>query len=438
MFKLIKNLIKKISFSYLIYEKWNFFLETVKAKKIQNANLKRVQRYSSCNRNESAVKNVVFVVIHKAVWKVDSVFKKMLSDDNFNPVILVAPYLPYGEDQMLIDMSDAFAYFKAKGYPVKNAYDEKGWLSVESDFKPDLIFFTNPHNLTMPNYYSRLFESYISYYVPYYHQISSWGDYRPQYNQLFHNAMWRIFSPHNVALDIHRQYSDNKGKNVTVTGYPAMEPFMDKNYLPISPWKKQDKNKLKIIWAPHHTIDMPHLPYANFLKYAEFFKNLVERYQDSIQWAFKPHPILKPKLINHPDWGQERTQEFWSFWENQPYCQLEEGEYVDLFLTSDAMIHDSGSFLAEYLYTNKPVLYLTSSKNMKEFFNLVGCEAFDACCHAFNVHDIEVFIDNLFSGNDPMQSQRQAFLEKHVLPFFINTTPSDRIIEIIKKDFGIL
>jgi CDP-glycerol glycerophosphotransferase (TagB/SpsB family) len=250
--------------------------------------------------------------------------------------------------------------------------------------------------------------------------------------------VWRIFSPHNVALDIHRQYSDNNGKNVIVTGYPAMEPFLDKTYTSVSSWKKQDKNKFKIIWAPHHTIDMPQLPYANFLKYADFFIKLVQRCQDTIQWAFKPHPILKPKLINHRDWGQEKTEGFWSFWENQPNCQLEEGEYVDLFLTSDAMIHDSGSFLAEYLYTNKPVLYLTSSTDMKEYFNQFGCEAFDACYHAFNEQDIEEFIANLFEGKDTMQLKRQFFLEKHVLPFFKDKTPSDLIIETIKRDFGML
>ena len=438
MNKRLKNIIKKIPFILFVYQKISVFLSPFIAKKIRNANLKRVQFYGSIYNTESKTKNVLFVVIHKSVWKVDSIFKKMLLDGIFNPVILVAPYLTYGEEQMLINMEEAYSYFKSKGYPVKRAFDEKGWLSVKTELKPDFVFFTNPHHLTMPDYYSDLFKRYISYYVPYYYQISKWGDYGPQYNQFFHNVMWRIFSPHNVALDIHRQYSDNKGENVSVTGYPAMEPFMDKDYAPISPWKKQDKRKLKILWAPHHTIDMPQLPYANFLKYAEFFKEIVERYQDTIQWTFKPHPILKPKLINHPDWGRERTQSFWAFWENQPNCQLEEGEYVDLFLTSDAMIHDSGSFLAEYPYTNKPVLYLTSSKNMKEFFNPIGCEAFDACYHAFNEHDIEFFIGNLFSGKDTMQSHRQAFLEKHVLPFFNNTTPSDRIIEIIKKDFGII
>ena len=35
-----------------------------------------------------------------------------------------------------------------------------------------------------------------------------------------------------------------------------------------------------------------------------------------------------------------------------------ETEYVELFKSSDALIHDCGSFMAEYLVTNKPVLFL--------------------------------------------------------------------------------
>ena len=35
---------------------------------------------------------VVFLAIHKSVWKVDPVFKKMMDDPYFEPLILVCPY----------------------------------------------------------------------------------------------------------------------------------------------------------------------------------------------------------------------------------------------------------------------------------------------------------------------------------------------------------
>src|SRR5690606_11048242 len=49
---------------------------------------------------------VVFLAIHKSVWKVDSVFQKMLDDPFFEPLILVCPYTPYGEERMRQDMQE--------------------------------------------------------------------------------------------------------------------------------------------------------------------------------------------------------------------------------------------------------------------------------------------------------------------------------------------
>ena len=40
---------------------------------------------------------VVFLAIHKSVWKVDTLFQKMLADPFFEPIILICPYTGQGE-----------------------------------------------------------------------------------------------------------------------------------------------------------------------------------------------------------------------------------------------------------------------------------------------------------------------------------------------------
>ncbi len=429
----IKKVAKKSRMIRLIHSKC---LNAYKRLQISSIK-KRDEAFLKHKRCDTSQLKVLFIVIHAPVWKVDSVFQKMLTDNHFYPYILVAPFIKKGKIQMQQNMDETYHYFRKKGYPVVKAQKDGKWIDVEAEISPDIVFFTNPHNLTMKLYYTELYKKYVSYYVPYSHQISRYNDYYNQYNQLFHNVMRRIFSPHMINKEIHENYSDNQGDNVEVTGYPAMEPFMDNNYQASNPWKKQNKQKFKIIWAPHHTIDSPSLPYANFLKYAEFFQSLVEQYKETVQWAFKPHPLLKVKLFNHPEWGKEKTDAFWDFWQNHPNCQLENDEYVDLFLTSDAMIHDSGSFLAEYLYTNNPVLFMVSSPNIQDYFNPIGCKAFEACYHAKQSQDITNFIENLIAGNDTMKENRLKFLEKDIFPFFQDKMPSERIIESIKKDFGI-
>ncbi len=276
---------------------------------------------------------VVFLVTHRSVWKVDSIFKKMLSEPFFEPIILVCPYTVYGDERMRDEMGKTIEYFKEKNYPTISSYnnDKKVWLELP-ELYPDLVFFTNPHKLTRKEYYQDAYLNYLSCYVPYHHEVGSYGGNVAQYNGYFHNAMWKIFSSQQSSYDLFKNFSANRARNVIVTGYPAMEDLYSKiissSYNDV--WKSKC-SKIRIIWAPHHTIDSPELPYSNFLKYAESMKDLVRLYDSKVIWAFKPHPILKSKLYNHKDWGVEKTNDYYSFWESDSRTQLEESEYVDLF-----------------------------------------------------------------------------------------------------------
>jgi hypothetical protein len=384
---------------------------------------------------------IAFLVMHDSVWKVDNLFKKMMSDPCFDPVIIVTPFISYGENNMFNQMDVTYRFFEEKKYPVIKSYDHKKnqWISFSKQINPDAVFFTNPHPITYDIFYKNIFSKYISYYVPYYYQISKHDNYKMQYDQLFHNSVWKIFSPHRVAFEIHKKFSSNKGSNVELVGYPGTENLIkskvDKHE---EVWKSQSCRKLRIIWAPHHTIDSPDLPYSNFIKYANFFKKIAHEYSTLIQWAFKPHPILMQKLINHPDWGLEKTLDYWNFWSESEFSQLEESDYSSLFKTSDAMIHDSGSFLVEYFFTGKPVMYLVSNELIKDYFNELGSQAFDNCYHGNNKDDIYRFIKSLLSGNDEMQISRNIFFQKEIAPYYQFCMPSSRILNSIKKDFGLL
>ena len=377
---------------------------------------------------------VVFLAIHESVWKVDPVFKKMLEDPFFEPEILICPYTVYGEERMLEDMQQAYNYFISKGYPVRKAREEDGsWLKL-SDIKPDIVFFTNPHNLTRKEYYEDAYLNYLSCYVPYHHEVGSYGNNIDQYNQAFHNAMWFIFSSNQSSYNLFKTASAGKGTNVKVTGYPAMEELLGKinenQYEDV--WKTHD-GKLRIIWAPHHTIDSPELPYSNFLEYAEKFQKFALDNYENIIWSFKPHPILRSKLYNHKNWGKQKTDNYYNFWHNQNFTQLDEGEYFDLFASSDIMIHDSGSFLAEYLYLRKPVLYLLSDSNQSKYYSEFGQEALNACEVANSFDDIERFIQKVLSGDLAISSNHSLFYNSNLITYFKDVIPSDLIVNLIKE-----
>ena len=377
---------------------------------------------------------VAFFLLHSAVWKDDQVFQLMLEDDKFDPIIVICPTIVVEGGFLMEDMKQAEEFVRSKKYPYVMTLDfETGkWLDVKKEIKPDIVFFTNPHKLTKDEYCIYNYTESLTCYVPY--NFGNSHLFEMFHNQLFHNLLWRLFA----ETDIHKQFSIdvalNKGVNVVTTGFPGTDIFLDKDYIPQNPWKTSKKPLKKIIWAPHHTIDdnESFLGFSSFLVYADYMPELVDKYKDQVQFAFKPHPRLKPKLYHYPDWGKEKTDDYYNTWNRLSNGQLEEGDYVDLFLTSDAMIHDSGSFLIEYLYVDKPVLRTDRDDAITDRLNKFGVMAYDVHYHARTKEDIEAFVKNVIAGNDEMREAREQFKQKYLIPPN-NQSASKNIFDEIKK-----
>ncbi|MCR5191581.1 MAG: CDP-glycerol glycerophosphotransferase family protein, partial [Bacteroidales bacterium] len=222
----------------------------------------------------------------------------------------------------------------------------------------------------------------------------------------------------------------NNGVNAVVTGYPGTEVFLRSDYHPSYSWKVQTGDRKKVIWAPHHTVDNG-IDGSTFLLRCDDMLELADKYRDKIQFVFKPHPLLKFKL--QLLWGSEKTEEYYGRWASGENTQLEESSYVDLFLTSDAMIHDSGSFTTEYLFTKKPVMYLTDEKNAGRRFGPFGIKSYECHYHGASRQSVDDFLSNVvLGGDDPMKSRRQDFFEKYLQPIE-GMLPSERIICEIEK-----
>lgn len=378
---------------------------------------KRHQKALVRLRNKEKIK-VVFFLIHDSVWKYEQVYKLMEKDDRFEVIILVCPYIAYGNENMIIQMNISYHNFKKRGYNVRKTLNEFNgeWLDVKKTIKPDIIFFTNPHKLTLEKYYITNFTNYLTCYAPY--NFGNSHLFQLMHNQTFHNCLWKLFAETDYHKDLSIKYASNKGVNVITTGFPGTDIFLDKNYEAKDVWKNKQKNIKRIIWAPHHTIDdnTEFLSYSAFLLYEKLMKSILSKYKGRIQIAFKPHPLLKNKLYVNEHWGKEKTDSYYDFWRNVENGQLNEGEYVDLFLTSDAMIHDSGSFLTEYLYLNKQVLHTNRDENIKERMNLFGIQSFNMHYHAKDQNDIINFIERLLAGIDEKKEERTIFLKQMLMP----------------------
>lgn len=378
--------------------------------------------------------NVLFFLTIPGMWKLDSVYRKMADNPHFNPTIVIYPYSVFkGFEKEEIDttLQRTEKFVKDNGYNYVIPFDKKSdkWLDPKKIYNPDIVFFCTPYKDALPQYFIYHYKDVLTCYLPY--AFSSVKNYHTNYGLIFHNLVGLFFMETELHKAMAIEHSRNNGENAVVSGYPATEVFLQQDYLPKDLWKPQPHIKKRVIWAPHHSIDES-LNISTFLDTCDAMLEMAEKFADDIQIVFKPHQLLKFKL--QQIWGVEKTEEYYRRWDSMANTQLVSDGYVDLFLTSDAMMHDCGSFTTEYLFTRKPVMYLCrKDSNMEEKFNEFGVQSFRCHYQGQTAEDVERFLrDVVLGGDDPMKEQRERFFDEHLKPKD-GVLPSQKIIEIIEQ-----
>lgn len=353
---------------------------------------------------------VLFILPNLPKWKTESLYKAMLAHPRFEPMIGVAVGTTDYPSEVINKITTLESYLNEKHYPF---IELSSSLDIKENAKPDIIFYQEAggcgglnNSLQFQNQMNCLF-CYVSYgfntvVFPF------------EYETPYQNHCWLWFVENETVKQIASSLMRNKGKNVVVTGFSQADDFLNNNIIDLCPWKSQEIKKKRIIWAPHHTIGVSYdaLHYGNFLEIADFMVELAEKTKNDVQWAFKPHPVLKQKL--QFVWGKEKTHSYYQKWANMENTQLELGPYVRLFKCSDAIIHDSGSFTVEYLYTHKPCMYIVNGQDHS--LNSFGQKAYDMYYKGHNREDIEQFVQNVIDDIDPRKEEREQFFKDYLLP----------------------
>jgi hypothetical protein len=380
---------------------------------------------------------VVFFVLNPDIWKYENVYRLLEEDSRFNPIVVICPATNLQDEKIVIGlMKQAYMSFTEKWYNVLSCYDEDTgeYLNVKEGLNPDLVFFTNPYGYTLGKYQIKNFLDTLTCYVQYSFIMEEVEHF---YNKTFHSLLWKAFYETDLHKGLAKKYSKNKGFNVEVTGYPGTDSFIYGKREENGAWKKADSNLKRIIWAPHWSV-IPRgsgRPSAsNFLEKSDFMLELADQYKNEIQIAFKPHPYLKRTLYNLEGWGKEKTETYYNKWDELKNGQLETGNYSELFNGSDAMIHDSISFIAEYLYCGKPSLFLKSDPEVNRRFNDFGNLALDHHYHGSDKEDIVQFIETtVLNGADSLKSRRDDFYN-HVLIQQDGKKASQNIYEVLCEE----
>lgn len=312
---------------------------------------------------------IAFQTSFLSTWVGDEIVKMFMSNPRFEVKVVLVWQINSDRNK---EMSQLFEHFQDSGIP---------YVYADGSIHPgdfDIIMYTSPYTFVLENWHeSEIPLTTLVCYIPYGVYVANIPD--MQYNLFLHNICWKKFSLQSKEHILQDRYCGIGSYGLIFSGYPKLDKLLNPDCRNNAEWKTLKPDAKKIIFAPHHSIN--ETPFVStFAKNYMFFLEYASEHTDTTSWIFKPHPLLGLSCVKN---GIFSSMEEWDLycqtWDRLPNAKFVEGEYMSWFASSDAMIFDSMSFISEYLYVNKPALFLTRDG---ESFNEYGIEVLKSYYHS--------------------------------------------------------
>lgn len=432
----IKNILKKIIKPLLNKAQANYFLIKYKKNKYENLKfnylnilketdlekfkkIKHEIESKNIERLKSKTKiKIGFLLYTTSMWSCDKLYNMLRQSDRFDPYIIVCGFNDGNEETIKKNYESTLNYFKEKSYQVVGLYEKKNITLYEAG-NPDIIFYLTPFSALIPsklnieNIPLKTLTIYISY-------SFMLADREKKFELPVYYLTWKYFSDTLMYKELIRKKSMVGDDNVIFCGYIRMDELInDIDNIRSDLWKipkSQNRKVFKIIYAPHHSVFDEVGGFSTFDQNYEFMYELAKKYSKNTSWIIKPHPLLGSRIIKNGFFKDiSEYDKYLKRWEELPNAKVvTSGTYFDIFKSSDAMILDSVSFLAEYQYVKKPLLLLTRKT---QHFNPMG-EALKEvlyCAEGNEFNKIEEFLNYIvIEGNDLMNEKREEFFNKYL------------------------
>ena len=405
-----KNLIPTENFCDMTYDYFDC-LSYVSPKDEYNELMARVFKKSAERiRGKDKIK-VGFVLYDSSMWCGDDLYNFCAADEKFETTVFLFKIPKAGRNEAVEDdFQRGVEQFKAHGLNVVPVERAKAPLPPQ-----DVLFLLIPYPENVPNAFqlsnvtTKTLVAHIIYSLAV--SVRTKGYYN---RRIFHTA-WKIFFPSIINLKLYGKNNIVGMPRGFVSGYPRIDAFFKKNSAFHFDWKLARPDAKKIIWAPHHSIPSKGVHFATFQWNYKFMYEFAKAHPE-ISWVVKPHPALAYRAIAAKIFPSDKAfKDYLQAWNDLPNAQVYTGAYYqDLFATSDGMIHDSGSFTAEYQYVDKPMIFLTREGTN---FNELGNEIFKVSylVDGKDLDAIAATIQKVFiEGDDFKAAARKKIFDKYL------------------------
>jgi len=350
----------------------------------------------------------------------ESVIDAMQANPAFDCRIVVVPYLNWKASDVNGDIQRGILRDRGLDYTGFEAYRLE-------ERQPDVVFLQNPYDEARPEAFRSeyLHERGVKIaYIPYALDSGiSEEVQRYQFNLLCQNLATWIFSRsarHKAEFGIQ---CDAGNDHVYVTGHPKFDHYQRRFHL----HDEKPATKVKtLLWTPHFVLPDGRKMSTTFTIYGAAFLKLIER--DDIHLIIRPHPLLSQWMGDASPAARSLYHQLLNAAQHRANVEWDSGhDYKLTFARSDALLADAGSFLFEYLPSNKPILYLTHESCYG--LNRTADFIYNAYDVAWQEEDIFTFVDNIVAGRDPMKASRgQVLMEELQIE---EKTAGEKIADII-------
>ena len=281
---------------------------------------------------------VAFVTDHAACWCGDKLYNLFAQNPRFEPTVF---FCQNKAESTLEDARHDLEQLKSAGINVVAAFDSNTETPAQ-----DIIFFLRPY----PVFFSKNFQfealtpQTLIAYIPYAILTIPVG----YYNILIFHVAWKIFFDTEFALRLLEKECAVGVPRGVVSGLPKLDLFFNDTSQIKFAWKMTRPDAVKIIWAPHWSMNYG-VFYSTFQHNYKFMYEFAKSHPET-SWVVKPHPRLMEAAVETEIFPSVAAYEaYLQAWNDLPNAQVFTGAYYqEIFATSDGMILDSLSFIAEY------------------------------------------------------------------------------------------
>ena len=350
-----------------------------------------------------------FVLYSASMWCGDEIYDLFARDERFETTVFFCLKKTGRKNELVQeDYRQGVERFKAHGLNIVAVTERKPDLPAQ-----DVLILLTPYYAELPKIFQppELKLTTLLVNIPYSLSISK----RPGFldSPLFY-VLWKMFFTSRIQLELHDKICRVGMPRGVYSGYPKTDIFFQNADFKFD-WKTARPDAKKIIWAPHHSITDKGVCYATFRWNHQFIYEFAKAHPE-ISWVVKPHPYLHHAAVAEGIFPSvEAVKEYFQAWDDLPNAQVYTGAYYQaIFATSDGMIHDSGSFIAEYQYVDKPMIFLTREGGK---FNELGEMILSAsyCVDGQDLPAVAALMQKVFiDGNDDKAAARRKLFDEQL------------------------